>query len=61
MELQQRLSRSMAVCQDKAAEVMRDGGKEAKAQSVLESCVTDVVNATQRTEVPKLFARLARG
>ena len=61
MELQQRLSRSMAVCQDKAAGIMRDGGKEEKAQGVLESCVGEVVNSTQRNEVPKLFARLARG
>lgn len=61
MELQQRLSRSMAVCQDKAADIMRDGGKEEKAQRVLEACVSEVVSTTQRTEVPKLFARLARG
>lgn len=55
--LQGRLQRALAVCQDKAQDVVRDGGREEKAQKGLEACVSDAA-ASAKKELPKLFSRL---
>jgi hypothetical protein len=57
--LQQRLQRAMAVCQDKAATVVREGGSDGKAQGVLELCVAECANASAK-EAPLTFARLRK-
>jgi len=52
------MQRCLAVCQDKAADVIRDDAKaQTKAQSVLESCVGECADRS-RADVPKLAARM---
>jgi hypothetical protein len=59
-QLQERMQRCLAVCQDRAADVVRDDpGAQAKAQGVLESCVGDCADRS-RAEVPKLMGRMLK-
>ena len=57
---QERMQRCLAVCQDKAADVIRDDSSaQARAQSVLESCVGDCADRT-RADVPKISQRMLK-
>ena len=50
----------MAVCQDKASDVIRDDSSaQAKAQGVMESCVGDCADRS-RGDVPKIAARMLK-
>jgi len=42
-EFQQRIQRAMQGCQDKASDVMRNGGKEAAARAEMEKCGRGVI------------------
>ena len=57
---QDRMQRCMGVCQDKASDVVRDDSSaQARAQSVLESCVGDCADRT-RADVPKISQRMLK-
>jgi Eukaryotic protein of unknown function (DUF842) len=58
-QLQQRLGRCVAVCQDKAQALMADKQDSVKAQALLDSCAADCAAATE-AEAPKVFARLTK-
>ena len=54
------MQRCMAVCQDKAGDVIRDDSSaQAKAQAVMESCVGDCADRS-RGDVPKIAARMLK-
>ena len=54
------MQRCLAVCQDKAADVIRDDSSaQARAQSVLEACVGECADRS-RADVPKLAARMLK-
>ena len=56
-ELQGRLQRSLAVCQDRAQGALRDGAKPEKAQTLMDNCVQEAATSATK-ELPKLFSRL---
>ena len=58
-DLQQRLGRCLAVCQDKSSSLLRDKQDTQRAQALLDSCVADCAASTG-SDVPKVFARLTK-